>query len=320
MKRHIIIIALIVVIFTVLIWVGFGGQDNGNFAITNGYNPGAEKALDSGQETEDADVNGPEKSDEAADRDDEAEDPADEPEEAIGETGTEEMDNGQETEDADVNEPEESAEAADRDDEAEDPADEPEEAIGETGTEIEEEDLSTDDDKVRLLEKELEARGIESIDQEITDVIMSDDKVKYGFVTEEDTTNLLALTYNEVQDAFFIPAVQGYLKEELETALVRVGTGGEAIGADQLSVDVVQIVPGVFNVAISMDKVRQKFDNVGTDSILFLDTEVLITAHIVFYEGVGEEEMELIKDEVERLLEEKYPNHNIKLRTSIESA
>ncbi len=79
----------------------------------------------------------------------------------------------------------------------------------------------------------------------------------------------IVLSYNETRDAFFKAAVQGYTQQEINQALVYVWEDDdEPLTADDLNVQLVDIVPGVFNVIITMDDAQAELIVTETSTLV----------------------------------------------------
>lgn len=199
------------------------------------------------------------------------------------------------------------------DDPEEDPAEEPADDPAEDPAE----DLTLEEEKEQYLQEELEERGITDLDRELTDHVMAEEVVKYGYIRDEDAKEVIELAYNEDRDGFFQGNVQGYMEEELEGALISVDFEDGAVPAEELGIEVVTLVPGAFNVLIPMANAEQEFE-VNKESVLLLDADPVVSARLVFFEGTSEADIERISNEIEQLMEEKYPGRSINLTVIVE--
>ena len=83
----------------------------------------------------------------------------------------------------------------------------------------------------------------------------------------------LVLSYDENRDAFFKAAVQGYTQQEINQAWVYVWEDiDETVTADDLNVQFVDILPGVFNVIITLADAQAELNVTETSTLVLYVT------------------------------------------------
>ncbi len=82
-----------------------------------------------------------------------------------------------------------------------------------------------------------------------------------------DEKDPLVLSYNESRDAFFKVAVQGYTRQEINQSRVDVWVQDD-VTAEDLNVDVVELLPGVFNVDITLADAQAELNVTETSTLV----------------------------------------------------